>query len=61
MLLNLGEFRENYDRFELLESEADQNPITQFGRWFEEAVQAEVPEPNAMFLATATSDGRQAR
>ncbi len=34
--------------------------LTQFGRWFDQAVQAGVTEPNAMVLATATSDGMPA-
>ena len=58
MLLNLGEYREDYDRHELLESQVDSDPFKQFEVWFQEAVQAEEPEPNAMFLATSTPDGR---
>ena len=33
------------------------DPIEQFHRWFEEAINAEVTEPNAMSLATSTPDG----
>lgn len=33
------------------------DPITQFERWFDEAVAAGLPEPNAMVLATSTPDG----
>lgn len=58
MLLNLGKFREDYDRGQLLESEVAADPFSQFGQWFQTAVKAEIPEPNAMILATATSDGR---
>jgi pyridoxamine 5'-phosphate oxidase len=29
-----------------------------FQKWFDEAVRAELPEPNAMTLATATADGK---
>lgn len=35
----------------------DPDPITQFERWFADAVAAGVPEPNAMTVATATADG----
>ena len=35
----------------------DADPITQFQRWFADAVAAEVPEPEAMCLATAGEDG----
>ncbi len=31
---------------------------TQFGRWFAEAVAADLPEPNAMIVATADAQGR---
>ena len=58
MLLNLGELREDYNQGELWESQAAADPFQQFGLWFQEAVQAEVPEPNAMVLSTATPDGR---
>lgn len=41
-------------------TEADLAPhwTTQFGRWLRDAVRAELPEPNAMVLATASPDGR---
>src|SRR5688572_4618984 len=38
--------------------EVDRDPLVQFHRWFAEAQQAEIREPNAMTLATATADGR---
>ncbi|MFI5251642.1 MAG: pyridoxamine 5'-phosphate oxidase [Bacteroidota bacterium] len=40
------------------EAVVDQNPIVQFNRWFEEAIAAKVPYPNAMSLATATREGK---
>lgn len=42
---------------ELIESNADPDPIKQFARWFREAEAAGVKLPNAMTLATATKDG----
>lgn len=36
---------------------ADPDPISQFAHWFEQALTAELMDPNAMALATATSDG----
>ena len=36
----------------------DRDPIRQFGRWMDEAVDAGVPQPNAMTLATADGQGR---
>ncbi len=50
--------RQDYDRFRLNESDLDADPIRQFEKWFEEATQSDLVEPNAMALATATSDGR---
>jgi pyridoxamine 5'-phosphate oxidase len=41
----------------LLEEDVDPDPLRQFGRWFDEARDAEVFEPEAVALATATSDG----
>ena len=39
------------------EADADPDPFRQFEHWFQDAVRAEVPEPNAMTLATATPGG----
>lgn len=48
--------REDYSKGELLESQADKNPIVQFQKWFDEAVKEKVNEPNAFILATAMVD-----
>ena len=45
--------RTEYVRGALDERQVDPDPIRQFETWFQEAVKAEVPEPNAMSLATA--------
>jgi pyridoxamine 5'-phosphate oxidase len=42
---------------ELLEREADPNPFRQFDRWYADALAAKVAAPDAMTLATATTDG----
>ena len=49
--------RKNYSLMELHERDVDANPIMQFEKWFRDAVHAEVPEVNAMTLATATKEG----
>ena len=49
--------RQEYMRAGLSEAQADPDPIRQFERWFEDAVRAKLPLPNAMTLATATPDG----
>lgn len=52
----LTELRENYKKSELLEDNADANPFVQFKKWFDEAMQAKLPEPNAMCLSTCGKD-----
>lgn len=50
--------RRDYRSATLAEADVNQNPIKQFDKWFNEALQAKLFEPNAMTLATATHDGR---
>jgi len=56
--MTLADLRDEYSLHGLLESEAGDDPLALFHRWFEQAVAAQVPEPNAMTLATCGSDGR---
>ena len=58
--MNLASLRQEYMRAGLSESDADRDPIRQFERWFEDAVQAKLPLPNAMTLATVSRDGAPA-
>ena len=53
-----ADLRRDYDRAVLLEEDVDSDPVVQFGRWFEEALQGEIYEPNGMALATVGADGR---
>ncbi|MCB0518043.1 MAG: pyridoxamine 5'-phosphate oxidase [Lewinellaceae bacterium] len=55
MLLNL---REEYQSKPLDINHLDENPITQFHHWFQEALASDIPDANAMTLATCTSEGR---
>jgi pyridoxamine 5'-phosphate oxidase len=55
---NLQNMREDYTAAALSENSVKADPIKQFGVWFDEALAVEVPERNAMTLATATHDGR---
>jgi len=57
MLLNLENLREEYAERRLDVSSADPDPIHQLKHWLEEALNAGLPEPNAMTLATCTKDG----
>jgi pyridoxamine 5'-phosphate oxidase len=52
------EMRVSYERAELVETEAGNDPIELFTRWFDDAVAADVVEPNAMTLATVDREGR---
>lgn len=53
----VADLREDYRLQSLNISEVEKNPILQFQKWFEEALQSDLKEPNAMTLATATSSG----
>ena len=50
--------RKNYQQAELLESSAAKHPLEQFTLWLNDALKAEIPEPNAMTLATVSSELR---
>ena len=50
--------RKEYTRAGLHEADMDPDPIVQFHRWFETVIDTNLHEPNAMILATATSEGR---
>src|SRR5882724_4597591 len=49
--------RREYERGALLESDLAKDPLELFRRWLDQAIAADVPEPTAMTLATATPDG----
>jgi pyridoxamine 5'-phosphate oxidase len=55
---DIQDIRSEYLSASLSEKDTHNDPIKQFEKWFNEALQAEVQEPTAMTLATATSDGR---
>ncbi|NJL14773.1 MAG: pyridoxamine 5'-phosphate oxidase [Microscillaceae bacterium] len=55
---SIADLRQEYTRHRLDEADVLANPIAQFKFWFEEAQKAEVPEPNAMHLATVSPEGR---
>lgn len=54
----LSDLRKSYERDELDEHLAANEPLRQFRIWFQQALDAKVPEPNAMTLATVGPDGR---
>lgn len=54
----LADLRKSYERNELDEATSTDDPLRQFQAWLEQAIEAELPEPNAMTLATVGADGR---
>jgi pyridoxamine 5'-phosphate oxidase len=50
--------RKDYRLAALDESEVEQHPVKQFEKWWEEAINGQLDEPNAMTLATSTPEGR---
>ncbi len=55
--MDLTTLRENYTRNGLTRDDLEADPLKQFEKWFQEATSAELPEPNAMSLATASATG----
>jgi pyridoxamine 5'-phosphate oxidase len=56
--MDLSELRLSYTKTGLLESEADPDPVRQFGVWMDQAMLSNLLEPNAMTLATCDSSGQ---
>jgi len=54
---NIAGIRKDYAHKVLIESEVASDPIKQFERWWQDAVNAAIPEANAVTLATASADG----
>ena len=54
----LAAMRTDYVQSSLSETDVLADPIAQFQKWFAEAVNAQVMEPNAMDLSTVTPDGK---
>jgi len=55
---HIANLRKSYERAELNESASSADPMQQFDQWLKEAINSEVPEPNAMTVATVSSDLR---
>jgi pyridoxamine 5'-phosphate oxidase len=54
----IADLRKSYERSELDESASLADPLAQFELWLQQAITGEIPEPNAMTLATVGADGR---
>ena len=56
--MNIADLRKSYEKAELSEDASHADPLKQFAQWFNEALNSELPEPNAMTVATVGSDMR---
>ena len=57
-MTSIADLRKSYERAELSEDVSHADPLQQFDQWLKEALSAELPEPNAMTLATVGSNLR---
>ena len=57
-MTDIAALRKSYELAELDESASSEDPLRQFAGWLEQAIAAQLPEPNAMTLATVGADGR---
>ena len=55
--MDISNLREEYTQAGLNRDDLNDNPIRQFELWFKQAQDAELPEPNACSIATASADG----
>ena len=60
MLAGIEKLRREYQQASLRRADVLKNPVSQFQKWFEEVVQSEISEPNAMVLATTDAENRPA-
>lgn len=56
--MKISDLRKNYARDELDEDAAGDTPLALFGAWLQDAIDAQIDEPNAMTLATVNAKGR---
>jgi len=55
---DIQNMRQSYEQAALDFDHTDESPFKQFHKWFDQAVKAEVPEPNALILATVSNNGQ---
>jgi pyridoxamine 5'-phosphate oxidase len=56
--MSIADLRKDYARESLDEKDVARDPVVQFARWFQEALNSGFTEPNAMSVATADPQGR---
>lgn len=57
MSTTIADLRKEYSTQSLLETDVAVNPIEQFDKWWQQAINSKIEEANAMTLATASCDG----
>jgi len=57
-MTSIADLRKSYERAELSEDASHSDPLQQFDQWLREAISSEVPEPNAMTVATVAGNLR---
>lgn len=57
MAAKIADIRKSYSQKKLSESKANPDPLKQFAKWWKQVIKSKTEEPNAMTLATASSDG----
>ncbi len=55
--MNIADIRKDYQQKTLSEKEVKKTPVEQFSQWWEEVMQSDIEEANAMTLATASVNG----
>lgn len=58
---DISNLRINYQRFELVEDQAPESPFTLFKAWFNDALEGNIKEPNAMILSTVIDEKPHSR
>jgi pyridoxamine 5'-phosphate oxidase len=58
MKIKIADLRQDYLIESLDVSDVNANPFLQFEKWFNDALKSEILEPNAMTLATVSSEGK---
>jgi pyridoxamine 5'-phosphate oxidase len=54
---DISGLRRNYTLKELSKRESENDPVLQFYKWMDEAINAAITEPNAMSIATVSGEG----
>ena len=57
-MLNIADIRKDYMLESLSEKDIADNPLQQFEKWWQQSIESNIDEVNAMTLATVNSDGK---